>query len=429
VANTHPPRILAALSALALCAGATAQSPVYVRLGNSPAGRLGQSLALVGDHDGDGRLDVVIGIPGDNPSGPSSGSAFVTSGPNSSKILNLIGRRPGDQFGAAVASAGDIDCDGVVDILVGAPGACVNGRSSGSAYVFSGRTAEVLIEFDGEHAGDALGSSVAGAGDIDGDGVPEIAVGAPGARQAGFDSGSVRVYSGADASILYTFHGAGAGDRFGCCVAGGADHDADGVPDVVVGAFQPRGGPGYARVLSGRDASLLYTFGGQEPGDGFGISVAALDDLDGDGGAEILVGAFRSDEFGYKAGSAGLFSGKDGVALATFLGDGPEDRFGACVTALGDVDGDGTPDLAVGAPQPHLPQAGYLRIFSGSDFATLTTLVGAEPGHQFGIAAASLGDFDDDGLSDLIVGAWADSTKGVWTGSVAAFSGAEIRQR
>jgi len=416
--------MLAALWFVALSAGAGAQSPAYVRLGNSPAGRLGQSLALVGDHDGDGRLDVVIGIPGANPSGPCSGSAIVTSGANSNKILNLIGRRGGDRFGAAVAGAGDVDCDGVVDILVGAPGACVNGRSSGSAYVFSGHTAEVLIEFDGERAGDAFGSSVAGAGDLDGDGVPELIVGAPGARQAGIDSGSVRVYSGADASIVYSFHGSDPGDRFGCHVAGGADLDADGLPDLVVGAFQPRGGPGYVRVFSGRDASILYTFGGQEPGDGFGISVAALDDLDGDGGAEVLVGAFGCDERGYKAGSAWVFSGVSGEALARFHGDGAEDRFGACVTALGDVDGDGTADLAVGAPQVHLPRAGYLRVFSGRDFATLTTLVGAAPGHQFGIAAAPLGDFDGDGLADMIVGAWADNTKGVWTGSVAAFSAA-----
>ena len=429
MANSHVQHILAALSLSTPCLGTAVQSPAYVRLGNSPGGRLGQSLALVGDHDGDGRPDLAIGIPGDNPSGPSSGAVFVTSGPNSNKILNLIGRRPGDRFGAAVASAGDVDCDGVVDILVGAPGACVNGRSSGSAYVFSGRTAEVLIEFDGERAGDAFGSSVAGAGDIDGDGVPEIIVGAPGARQAGFDSGSVRVYSGADASIVYTFHGTDAGDRFGCDVSGGGDHDADGVPDVVVGALQPRGGPGYARVFSGRDASILYTFGGQEPGDAFGISVAALGDLDGDGGAEVLVGAPRSDEPGYQAGGAWLFSGKVGSILATFKGDGPEDRFGACVASLGDVDGDGIPDLAVGAPQQHLPRPGYLRVFSGRDFACLSTLVGAAPGHQFGIAAAPLGDLDADGLSDLAVGAWADSTKGVWTGSVAAFSSAEVRNR
>jgi hypothetical protein len=325
-----------------------------------------------------------------------------------------------------VAQAGDLDCDGQDDVLVGAPGACPAGkRDGGSAYLYSGRNAEVLYSFFGSEPGEELGSAVAPAGDMDEDGAPDVAVGSPGASHG---TGLVRVHSGADASIVYTFHGDAPLDRFGSALAGAGDVDGDGVVDLVVGAHQPGGRwPGYARVLSGADASILYTFGGEEPGDGFGIALALAGDLDGDGCAEVLVGAPFSDEQGSMAGSARLFSGRLGEPLEALLGDRPGDCFGIAVAAVGDVDGDGVADLAVGAHQPRSPAPGYLRVFSGATRAELATLCGAAPGHQFGVSAAGLGDVDGDGRSEIVVGAWADGTKGVWTGSVAVFSSRELR--
>jgi hypothetical protein len=404
------------------------QSPWHVRLGDSPGDLLGQSLAALGDLDGDGLADFVAGLPGDNPAGPDSGAAKVLSGAAGHELLNLVGRARGERFGTSVALAGDLDCDGLPDVFVGAPGASPGGlRGAGSAQLFSGRNAEVIYSFFGTEQDGELGSAVVSAGDMDGDGLPEIAIGSPGTRHG---TGTVHVHSGADASILYTFHGDLPYDRFGAALAGASDVDGDGVSDLAVGAHQPAGrAPGYARVLSGADASILYTFGGEEPGDGFGLAVALVGDLDGDGCAEVLVGAPFSDEMGAMAGSARLFSGKSGEPLCAFLGDRPADCLGIAVAGVGDVDGDGVPDLAAGAHQPRTPAPGYLRLWSGATRAELATLVGAAPGHEFGVAAAGLGDLDGDGRGDIAVGAWADGTKGVWTGSVAVFSSAALLAR
>ena len=153
------------------------------------------------------------------------------------------------------------------------------------AFVASPVALSQIYTFDGDSAGDELGRSVSGAGDVNGDGFDDLIVGFRGAR----------VFSGADGSIIYTFHGDSAGDQFGYSVSGAGDVNGDGFDDLIVGAQGDDNNgttSGSARVLSGVDGSILYTFNGDSASDWFGNSVSGAGDVDGDGYADLIVGAF-----------------------------------------------------------------------------------------------------------------------------------------
>ncbi|HKB17215.1 MAG TPA: integrin alpha, partial [Planctomycetota bacterium] len=156
-------------------------------------------------------------------------------------------------FGSALAAAGDLNGDGVTDLIVGASGTPGLGGSvaSGVAYVYSGATVAPLFTFPGSATGDAFGGSVAGPGDLDGDGVRDILVGA---RQGASLPGYAKAFSGATGALILTMSGAAAGDGFGTAVARAGDPNGDGVPDFMVGApgADPGGvtNAGQVRVLS-----------------------------------------------------------------------------------------------------------------------------------------------------------------------------------
>ncbi|XOV77214.1 MAG: integrin alpha [Phycisphaerales bacterium] len=207
-----------------------------------------------------------------------------------------------------------------------------NGSGSGSARVFSGADGSVFFTFDGDAADDQFGWSVSGAGDVNGDGFDDFIVGAPFGSTNGIVSGSARVFSGNDGSILYTFYGDSVEDAFGYSVSGAGDVNGDGFDDLVVGAyFESTNGTasGSARVLSGADGSILYTFYGDSAGGWFGFSVSGAGDVDGDGFDDFIVGAPFDDNSAINSGSARVFSGADGSVLFAFSGDSPDGFFGA----------------------------------------------------------------------------------------------------
>ena len=289
-----------------------------------------------------------------------------------SVLYTFDGDSPDDRFGVSVSGAGDVNGDGIPDLIVGADQSVFGTVSAGYARVFSGGDGSVLYTFDGDSKQDLFGWSVSGAGDVNGDGFDDVIVGAPGDDNNGIGSGSARVFSGLDGSVLYTFNGNTADDRFGTSVSGAGDVNGDGFDDLIVGAYgddNNGSGSGSARVFSGVDGSILYTFDGDSIQDSLGLSVSGAGDVNGDGFDDVIVGAYGDDNNGSQSGSARVFSGMDGSVLYTFDGDSVADVFGYSVSGVGDVNGDGFADLIVGAfgDDNNGDKSGSARVFSGCD--------------------------------------------------------------
>jgi len=323
----------------------------------------GVSVSGAGDVDGDGHADLIVGARAYFNVG--DGFAQVFSGADGSSLYTFSEGGQGT-FGYSVSGAGDVNGDGRADLIVGAFGY----GDDGLARVYSGVDGSILYSFTGVSAGDDLGFSVSGAGDVNGDGRADLIAGAPAADNNGADSGSALVFSGMDGSVLYTFNGDKANDRFGTSVSDAGDVNGDGYADLIVGTNASSPESGFARVFSGADGSILYTFNGDNANDEFGYSVSGAGDVNGDGHADLIVGADGDDKNGANAGSARVFSGADGSILYTFYGDGENDSsnspdsFGISVSGAGDMDGDGLADLIVGATgdDNNAPNSGSARV-------------------------------------------------------------------
>ena len=401
--------------------------PLFPIDGPSTVDNFGGSASGAGDVNGDGFDDMIVGAQGDGTIDEENrGSARVLSGFDGSILYLFEGDSAGDLLGFSVSGAGDVNSDGFDDLIVGAPGDDNNGADSGSVQVLSGADGTVLYNFDGDSAGDELGASVSGGGDVNGDGVADLIVGIRGDDNNGSNSGSVRVFSGADGSVLYNFDGDSAGDEFGFSVSDADDVNGDGFADLIVGASgddnNGEENSGSARVFSGSDGSILYTFNGDDMGDFMGRAIGRAGDVNGDGFADLIMGIPQDDNNGEGSGSARVFSGVDGSLLYNFDGDTPGGIFGRTVSVAGDLNGDGFADLIVGAPNDG---SGIARVFSGVDGSVLFDFAGDSAGDGFGRPVNGAGDVDGDGVIDLIVGAPSDDNNGNGSGSARVFSGSD----
>ncbi|HKE00087.1 MAG TPA: integrin alpha, partial [Planctomycetota bacterium] len=260
---------------------AIAQQPLFTAGGSTPEVHVVSARGL-GDANGDGKSDVVIGVPSSGADG-ASGTVYVLSGADGS-VLAAWNGGPGELYGFSVDAAGDVDGDGHVDVLIGAPGAAA---SKGVVHVRSGATGDVIWAPEGAADGDRFGDSVAGLGDLDLDGFAEFL---GGASQPGQGAGYVRVYTGLTGTLASTYVGDAPGDELGLATANGGDMDLDGWPERILGAPGSFAGTGAALVLSGATGLPIASLTGDAPGARFGESVAG-GDFNADGHSDFIVGA------------------------------------------------------------------------------------------------------------------------------------------
>lgn len=364
---------------------------------------------------------------------PAAGQFTVT--PLTSVDPEIMGH-----FGWTVAGAGDADGDGIGDVVVGAPFEDAHLFGDGRAYVFSSVTGSIIHLLSSPHAqvNGRFGVAVAGAGDVDGDGRPDVIVGASeDATVAGpFVAGRAYVFSGANGSVLLDLVSPTPefGGGFGLAVAGAGDINTDRHADVIVGAQFEDGGmsdAGRAYAFSGLDGSLLRTFSSPDPqaSGGFGNFVAGAGDVDGDGGADVVIGA--SNESGGAAGRVYVFRAASGDVVHTLESPNPENNgeFGSAVAGAGDLDGDTHADILVGAlgEDGGSGNAGRAYLFSGTDGSLMRTFTSPnnEASGSFGKSIDSVPDVDGDGLRDILVAAPNEDAVHVDAGRVYIFSSAD----
>ena len=347
---------------------------LYSKYGSTDGEYFGVAVAGDFDMNQDGYADFLVGAPA-APFG-SALRAVLYSGKDRSILWSADGDAADDGFGYAVANCGDVDQDGVNDWVVGAVGAMFAGARVGFIRAFSGSTGSVLYTVYGSDTNAAFGYSVAGAGDVDADGFDDILVGSPYSSVSRPGGGRVQVYSGNSATLILDEQGDLIDGLFlGWSVSGTGDLDLDGFADVLAGTIQYcsdccPSNYGFAFAYSGQAGAALYQYQGDSKNDVFGISVHGCGDVNRDGWSDFIIGAPQIPNtpviFGCDTGPgyALLYSGRTGVPLYNFTGVGPIDMLGYAVSDIGDVNLDGFPDVAVGAPGASF---GTIDVFAGND--------------------------------------------------------------
>jgi hypothetical protein len=326
-------------------------------------------------------------------------------------LYSLNGEVSFDNFGFSISRMADLNGDGYNEILIGAPNRHPLYYYSGKAYVVSGFDGTVLRMHEGVGYSDRFGHSVSNLPDVNGDGVPDYAVGAiwdsDGIHQG--QPGSVTYFSGADGTRLLLQPGFGKFECHGASIAALNDVNGDGVMDYAVGARfggaidgVAQTAPGKVRVFSGATKTLLTTTSGDNPGDYLGEALITIPDIDGDGVLDLAAGAYGFPSVS-KRGRVELISGKTGNVVRKIDGDANGDWFGWSIAVVPDYDGDGIQDLAIGAPRANNFK-GIVTIVSMATGAKLRNIYGAHPNAQFGFSVAALADLDSDGKADLFVG-------------------------
>jgi len=412
-------------------------SPSWNRSIGWSGDRLGHSVAWLGDVNGDGFGDVGAGGPWYGGDDWDDGVVFVwygtSSGPTTS--VNYSWVETGDanytKMGDALIGAGDVNGDGYSDLLVGGSGCCEGAANKGKVWLYLGSSSGLTEGYGdwtalGAQAGDRFGYSLAALGDVNGDGLADVAIGSHGYDGAGGGEGRVVVYHGTSgglpASPSWSAVSDQAGAQLGLAVAAAGDVDGDGYADLLAGApgwDDAVGQVGRARLWRGGSGGLatdpVWQVEGPAVGAGFGRAVAGGGDFGGDGAPDMLVGApYWSDG---EAGEGGVFlyevTGSAPEEAATWEVTGPSAsaRLGLSLAGVGDVNGDGHDDVLVGAPgaDSGLPLEGLALLYtggsSGLSASAAWTAQGGSISAGLGTSVAGPGDVDGDGYADLLVAA------------------------
>jgi hypothetical protein len=369
----------------------------------------------------------------------------------------LNGAGASERFGYAVSAAGDLDGDSIAELIVGAPFADGGATNGGGAWLFLGNAlsgtvsqSDAFASILGSGASDTAGTSLRGGGDVDGDGIPDLILGAPEDDPGSFsNAGSAAIFLGSTlvsgGSFSYDsadalFSGENAGDAAGTSVDLTGDVNGDGYDDILVGApeydgagsnvgiaYYLTGGPGLSDLdLGSADASWY----GEASDDAAGTRVRSVGDLDADGYDDIAISATGNDDGGTEAGATyivlgdvALSSSKSVRTASEVAGASAGDAFGSAIAPAGDLTGDGYADLLIGGWDAGAGDAGGAWLVKGSrgafagSAATAHSRFTGGTGDHMGTAIAPI-QLDDSGSIGMAVGAYASSGRGSNGGSV-----------
>ena len=420
----------------------------FVINGQCASDRSGISVRSAGDVNGDGFADLIVGADYSDPtSGTDAGRSYVVFGKSTTTAVDLSaiaassggfvinGQCAGDYSGFSVSSAGDINADGLADLIISALyGDPSSLTDAGRTYVVFGQTGTTAVNLsavaassggfvmNGEVAGDLSGISVSSAGDVDGDGMADLIIGSYANTGAGADAGRSYVVFGKTSTTAinlsavtagtggFVINGQCAYDQSGTSVSSAGDVNGDGLADLIVGAHNsdPTAGAdaGRSYVVFGKSATTAvelsaiaassggFVINGQCAGDYSGLFVSSAGDINGDGLGDLIVGARFSDpSAGSDAGRTYVVFGQTGTTAINLSavaasnggfvinGESSLDYSGRSVSAAGDLNGDGFDDLLVGAYNATansnaLAGKTYV-IFGGQHFATSVDFVGS----------------------------------------------------
>ena len=366
-------------------------------IGENYYDRAGSSLSGAGDVNGDGYDDFVIGAWGNDDGGSSAGKVYLIFGKQTGWEKNMslseadasfIGETSGSYAGLSLSGGGDVNGDGYADFMVGAYGNNEGGTSSGQTYLVLGKFSKWSLDteltdadasFIGESSSDLSGISVSVGGDVNGDGLDDILIGARGNGKGGSNSGQTYLVFGKKSGWSMdvglnrsdgSFFGEKENDRSGNSVSIPGDVNGDGFDDIVIGAYgncEGDNSAGQTYLLFGKENGWdMYTnlshsdasFIGEEYGDLSGYRVSSGGDINRDGYNDILIGAYANDDNGVNAGKTYVILGKRSpwkmdtdlsMADSSFHGEVGDDRSGFAVSSAGDVNRDGFDEILIGA--------------------------------------------------------------------------------